>query len=69
MTSSLYGAGWAKEEIKFAVGQSSLGAILIASSKKGVAAMLLGDDPDKLLRDLHDRLPKARLIGAARRRS
>src|SRR5262249_10543008 len=51
------------EEIRFAVGESSLGAILVASSKKGVTSILLGDDPDALVRDLQDRFPKARLIG------
>jgi AraC family transcriptional regulator of adaptative response/methylated-DNA-[protein]-cysteine methyltransferase len=66
MTPSRYRAGGANEEIKFAVGQSSLGAILVASSKKGVAAILLGDDPDKLVRNLQDRFPKACLIGADR---
>jgi AraC family transcriptional regulator of adaptative response/methylated-DNA-[protein]-cysteine methyltransferase len=54
------------EEIRFAVGQTSLGAILVASSTKGIAAILLGDDPDELVRDLHDRFPQARLIGADR---
>jgi AraC family transcriptional regulator of adaptative response/methylated-DNA-[protein]-cysteine methyltransferase len=57
---SKYRAG----EIKFAVGQSSLGAILVASSKKGVAAILLGDDTEALVHDLQDRFPKASLIGA-----
>jgi AraC family transcriptional regulator of adaptative response/methylated-DNA-[protein]-cysteine methyltransferase len=38
--------------------------MLVASSKKGVVAILLGDDPDKLLRELQDRFPKAKLIGA-----
>jgi AraC family transcriptional regulator, regulatory protein of adaptative response / methylated-DNA-[protein]-cysteine methyltransferase len=66
MTPSQYRAGGANEDIKFAVGQTSLGAILVASSKKGVAAILLGDDPDELVRNLHDRFPKARLIGADR---
>jgi AraC family transcriptional regulator of adaptative response/methylated-DNA-[protein]-cysteine methyltransferase len=64
MTPSQYRAGGANEEIKFAVGQTSLGAILVASSKKGVAAILLGDDPDELVRNLQDRFPKARLVGA-----
>jgi hypothetical protein len=54
------------EEIKFAVGQTSLGAILIASSAKGIAAILLGDDLDELVRDLQDRFAKARFIGADR---
>lgn len=66
MTPTQYRAGGLNEEITFAVGQSSLGAILVASSKKGVAAILLGDDPDELVRDLQDRFPKARLIGADR---
>ncbi len=66
MTPSQYRAGGTNEEIKFAVGQTSLGTILVASSKKGVAAILLGDNPDELVRNLQDRFPKARLIGADR---
>jgi AraC family transcriptional regulator of adaptative response/methylated-DNA-[protein]-cysteine methyltransferase len=66
MTPSQYRAGSSNEEIKFAVGQASLGAILVASSKKGVASILLGDDPEALVRNLQDRFPKARLIGPDR---
>ncbi len=66
MTPSQYRAGGAREEIRFAVGQTSLGAILVASSKKGVASILLGDDPGELVRDLQDRFPNASLIGADR---
>jgi AraC family transcriptional regulator of adaptative response/methylated-DNA-[protein]-cysteine methyltransferase len=64
MTPTQYRAGGANEEIRFAVGETSLGAILVASSKKGVASILLGTDPDTLVRNLQDRFPKARLIGA-----
>ncbi|MGJ7038661.1 AraC family transcriptional regulator of adaptative response/methylated-DNA-[protein]-cysteine methyltransferase [Shinella sp. BE166] len=64
MTPTQYRAGGADEAIRFAVGQTSLGAILVASSTKGVASILLGDDPDALVRDLQDRFPKARLVGA-----
>jgi AraC family transcriptional regulator of adaptative response/methylated-DNA-[protein]-cysteine methyltransferase len=63
MTPTQYRAGGANEDIRFAVGQSSLGAILVASSNKGVASILIGDDPDELVRDLQDRFPKARLVG------
>jgi AraC family transcriptional regulator of adaptative response/methylated-DNA-[protein]-cysteine methyltransferase len=63
MTPSHYRAGGANEDIRFAVGESSLGAILVASSERGVASILIGDDPNKLVRDLQDRFPKARLIG------
>lgn len=66
MTPTRYRAGGINEEIKFAVAETSLGAILVASSKKGVAAILLGDDPEELVRDLQDRFPKARVIGADR---
>src|SRR6201997_1894303 len=66
MTPSQYRAGGVNEEIRFAVGQTSLGVILVASSRKGVASILLGDDPDELVRNLQDRFPKAFLIGADR---
>ncbi|AUG55644.1 bifunctional DNA-binding transcriptional regulator/O6-methylguanine-DNA methyltransferase Ada [Thalassospira marina] len=64
MTPSQYRAGGANEEIRFAIGETSLGTILVASSTKGIATILLGDDPDELLRNLQDRFPKAQLIGA-----
>jgi AraC family transcriptional regulator, regulatory protein of adaptative response / methylated-DNA-[protein]-cysteine methyltransferase len=50
-------------EIRFAVGQASLGAILVAQSQRGVCAILLGDDPDQLVRELQDTFRKAVLIG------
>jgi len=55
-----------QEELRFAVGQTSLGAVLVASSGKGVAAILLGEDPDTLVRELQDRFPNASLISADR---
>ncbi len=66
MTPTQYREGGTNEDIKFAIGQSCLGAILVASSSKGVASILLGDDPDALVRNLQDRFPKARLIGMDR---
>src|ERR1700675_1269789 len=66
MTPTQYRAGGLNEEIRFAVGESSLGAILVASSAKGVVAILIADDPDELARDLQDRFPKARLVGGDR---
>lgn len=64
MTPTRYRSGGTDEEIRFAVGESSLGTFLVASSRKGVAAILIGSDPDELVRSLQDRFPKARLIGA-----
>jgi AraC family transcriptional regulator of adaptative response/methylated-DNA-[protein]-cysteine methyltransferase len=63
MTPGRFRSGGANEEIRFAVGQSSLGSILVASSAKGVVAVLIGEDPDKLARDLQDQFPKAQLVG------
>ncbi|WP_246657131.1 bifunctional DNA-binding transcriptional regulator/O6-methylguanine-DNA methyltransferase Ada [Methylocystis sp. B8] len=63
MTPSAYRAGGAREMIRFAIGHSSLGAVLVAASAKGVCAISLGDDSEELLRDLQDRFPKATLIG------
>jgi AraC family transcriptional regulator of adaptative response/methylated-DNA-[protein]-cysteine methyltransferase len=58
-----YRAGGADQEIRFAVGECSLGSVLVARSPKGVCAILLGDDPDALVRDLQDRFPRATLVG------
>jgi AraC family transcriptional regulator of adaptative response/methylated-DNA-[protein]-cysteine methyltransferase len=58
-----YRAGGAAETLTFAVGQSTLGAVLVASSERGVAAVLLGEDPDALVRELQDRFPRAELVG------
>src|SRR5215211_7171996 len=44
----------------------SLGSILVATTAKGVCAILLGDDPDALARDLQDRFPNADLKGGDR---
>jgi AraC family transcriptional regulator of adaptative response/methylated-DNA-[protein]-cysteine methyltransferase len=61
-----YRAGGRNARIRFAVGQTSLGAILVAQSERGICAILLDDDPDRLVRDLQDRFPKAQLIGGDR---
>ena len=50
--------------IRFAIGQCSLGAILVAATVRGICSILLGDDAGRLLRDLQDRYPRAELIGA-----
>ncbi|MET0824858.1 MAG: methylated-DNA--[protein]-cysteine S-methyltransferase, partial [Solirubrobacterales bacterium] len=63
MTPSAFRAGGKGTDIRFAVGECSLGAILVAKSAKGICAITLGDDPEALVRDLEDRFPKANLIG------
>ena len=63
MTPTDYRAGGSGAEIRFAIGECSLGSILVARSAKGVCAILLGDDPEALARDLQDRFPRANFIG------
>ncbi len=63
MTPSKFRAGGKDTEIRFAAGECSLGSFLVAMTDSGVCAILLGDDPDALLRELQDRFPKAQLIG------
>jgi AraC family transcriptional regulator of adaptative response/methylated-DNA-[protein]-cysteine methyltransferase len=66
MTPTDFRAGGDGAVIRFAVGECSLGSILVAATARGVCSILLGDDPDALARDLQDRFPKARLVGGDR---
>jgi AraC family transcriptional regulator of adaptative response/methylated-DNA-[protein]-cysteine methyltransferase len=50
------------DEIRFALGPFSMGTGLVALSNKGVAAILMGDDRDALIRDLTGMFPHAHLI-------
>jgi AraC family transcriptional regulator of adaptative response/methylated-DNA-[protein]-cysteine methyltransferase len=63
MTPSTFRAGGDGASIRFAVGECSLGSILVAATDKGICAIQFGDDPDALVRDLQDRFPKALLVG------
>ena len=58
-----YRDGGKNNLIRFALGECSLGSFLVAMTDKGVSAILLGDDPDLLLRELQDRFPGALLLG------
>lgn len=63
MQPAQYVKGGKQAQIRFALAQCSLGAVLVASSAKGVCAIAIGDDPEPLLQDLQDRFPSAELIG------
>ena len=63
MTPTQFRSGGTGNVIRFAVGQCSLGAILVAATDKGVCAIEFGDDPEALVRALQDRFPKAQLLG------
>lgn len=47
--------------IHFAVSHCALGSVLVAATKRGVCAVLFGDEPEALLRDLQDRFSRATL--------
>jgi len=66
MTPTQFRAGGKGNVIRFAVGECSLGSILVAATDKGVCAIEFGNDPDKLVRGLQDRFPKAQLLGGDR---
>ncbi|MBM3224031.1 MAG: bifunctional DNA-binding transcriptional regulator/O6-methylguanine-DNA methyltransferase Ada [Candidatus Tectomicrobia bacterium] len=63
MTPSAFRTGGTGVAMRFAVGECSLGSLLVAATDQGVCAILLGDDPEALVRDLQDRFPKAQLLG------
>ncbi|MBZ5634060.1 MAG: bifunctional DNA-binding transcriptional regulator/O6-methylguanine-DNA methyltransferase Ada [Acidobacteriia bacterium] len=56
-------AGGEGATIRFAVGECSLGSILVAASDLGICSIALGNDPHTLVRELQDRFPNAELIG------
>ena len=63
MTPTTFRSGGKGMRIRFAVGECSLGSILVAASEKGICAISLGDDPEALVRQLQDRFPCAELAG------
>ena len=52
----------AAEKLRFAYGNFSLGRVLVAVSSESVAAILIGDGPDALRRELADAFPRAELV-------
>ncbi len=62
MTPATFRAGGRGAQIRFAVGQCSLGSLLVAQSERGVCAILIGDDPNQLIRDVETRFPNAGIV-------
>jgi AraC family transcriptional regulator of adaptative response/methylated-DNA-[protein]-cysteine methyltransferase len=63
MRPSEFRAGGDTAEIRFAAGECTLGSIVVAASTKGICAILLGDDVERLIAELHDQFPAAQLLG------
>jgi AraC family transcriptional regulator, regulatory protein of adaptative response / methylated-DNA-[protein]-cysteine methyltransferase len=49
-------------QIQFDTGSSSLGSVLVATNAKGICAILLGDSPQAVTRELRQRFPGARAM-------
>jgi len=50
------------EEIHYGIGKCRLGALLVASSAKGIVSIIVRDEGVRLIQELNRRLPKARLV-------
>jgi AraC family transcriptional regulator, regulatory protein of adaptative response / methylated-DNA-[protein]-cysteine methyltransferase len=66
MTKSTRTSGRPDPQLHFAIGDSSLGSVLVAATPRGVCAILLGDDAEALVRELDRRFPRAELLEATR---
>ncbi|MBV7419936.1 MULTISPECIES: methylated-DNA--[protein]-cysteine S-methyltransferase [Comamonas] len=63
MAPGAFRAGGARQTIRFAVGECSLGSLLVAATERGVCCVQLGNDAEALVRVLQDRFPQAELVG------
>ncbi len=54
------------ETIRYATGRCALGALLVASSSKGIISIMVRDTQSRLARDLGERFPKAELVPDAK---
>lgn len=63
MTPTVFRSGGLGTSVRFAIGECSVGAILVAATEKGICSIMLGDDPDALVHQLEHQLPKAQLVG------
>ena len=52
----------APETIRYGTGRCALGALLVASSDKGIVTIMVRDTRSQLIRDLEARFPKANLV-------
>lgn len=63
MTPTIYRANGAGIRIRFAVGEASIGAVLVAATERGICAIRMGDDAAALVRDFQAQFASAELIG------
>ncbi len=63
MTPAAYKRGGEGQVIRFAIGECSLGAILVAASDRGVCWVALGNDAVQLVEEVQRQFPKAEFLG------
>ena len=51
------------ERVRFALGECNLGSVLVGSTRRGVCAIMLGDDPEAVLADFQRSFQNAELAG------
>ncbi len=61
MPPASYRQGGEGAEIAWCLRRTPLDFLLVATTERGIAHAALGDDPDTLLRELHQTFPKARI--------
>ena len=50
------------ETIRYGTGRCAVGALLVASSERGIVSIMVRDTQSRLIRDLGARFPKAKLV-------
>jgi hypothetical protein len=50
------------QTIRFSIASSSRGLVLVASTDRGLCAVLIGDTPAELIADLEERFPDVPLV-------
>src|SRR5229473_1482728 len=64
MTPATYRRGGKDMKIGYAIAKSSLGRVLVAATERGVSAVYLGDAEARLVEELRDEYPQAKLSAA-----
>jgi len=66
MTPANYKAGGAGRLVMYAVGDSSLGRLLVAATSHGICSVNVGEDDARLVDALRQEYPKARIVRSAK---
>lgn len=65
MTPATYRKGGMGMKLGYTIAKSRLGKVLVAATERGVSAVYLGDDENKLVAELREEYPRAEIAAAA----